>query len=123
MKVLGAMLAIQRAGHNRGFGPGGAVIGSLSMYPELQRAGAGSHHPGRESYDLNLVNEVGEPSRGWIDRPSHIWADDWHEGAIIAPDGMTIQFDNGAVWQRFVPPPPLPPATSCRRGSITASAI
>ena len=61
------------------------------------------------SYDLNLVNEVGEPSRGWIDRPSHIWAEDWHEGAIIAPDGMTIQFDNGAVWQRFVPPPPPPP--------------
>ena len=55
------------------------------------------------------VNEVGEPSRGWIDYPGHIGADDWREGAIVSADGITIQFDNGAVWQRFVPPPPPPP--------------
>src|SRR5262249_18459278 len=30
-------------------------------------------------------------------------------GAIYSPDGMTIQFDNGTIWQRApeAPPPPL----------------
>jgi hypothetical protein len=50
--------------------------------------------------ELNLVNEAGEPSRGWIDWAGHIWAPNWNEGAIYSPDGMTIQFDRGTVWQR-----------------------
>jgi hypothetical protein len=62
----------------------------------------------QNGWDLNLVNEVGEPSRAWIDWPGHVWAQYWNEGAIYSPDGMTIQFDNGAVWQRdlgpFAPP-------------------
>jgi len=49
---------------------------------------------------MNLVNEAGEPSRGWTDWPGHIWAPNWNEGAIYSPDGMTIQFDRGTVWQR-----------------------
>jgi hypothetical protein len=53
-------------------------------------------------WQLNLVNEAGIPSRGWIDYPGHIWAETWNEGAVYSPDGMTIQFDNGAVWQRVV---------------------
>jgi hypothetical protein len=60
-------------------------------------------------YELNLVNEAGVASRGWIDYPGRIWALNWNEGAIYSPDGMTIQFDNGAVWERVVAlPPPLP---------------
>ena len=59
-------------------------------------------------WELNLVNESGAPSRAWIDYPGHIWAEPWHEGAIVSPDGLTIQFDSGSVWQRFTPaPPPL----------------
>jgi hypothetical protein len=63
-------------------------------------------------WQLNLVNEAGIPSRAWIDRPGHFWAEGWNEGAIYSPDGMTIQFDRGTVWQRVVtlplpPPPPL----------------
>jgi len=50
--------------------------------------------------DLNLVNELGQPSRAWIDRPGRIWAQNWNEGAVYSPDGMTIQFDNGTVWRR-----------------------
>jgi hypothetical protein len=60
----------------------------------------------QNGWDLNLVNEAGEPSRGWIDYPGHIWAQYWNEGAIYSPDGMTIQFDRGSVWVRIVPPPP-----------------
>ena len=63
-------------------------------------------------WDLNLVNEIGTPARGWIDWPGHLWIETWNEGAIYSPDGMTIQFDRGTVWQRVVavpvPPPPPP---------------
>jgi hypothetical protein len=52
--------------------------------------------------DLNLVNELGQPSRAWIDRQGHIWAQNWNEGAVYSPDGMTIQFDNGTVWRRNI---------------------
>jgi hypothetical protein len=62
-------------------------------------------------WELNLVNEAGIPSRGWIDYPGHIWVDAWNEGAVYSPDGMTIQFDRGTVWERIValPLPPAPP--------------
>jgi hypothetical protein len=51
-------------------------------------------------WQLNLVNEAGVGSRAWIDYPGHIWVQSWNEGAIYSPDGMTIQFDRGTVWQR-----------------------
>ncbi|MGA9320378.1 MAG: hypothetical protein WBW06_04885 [Xanthobacteraceae bacterium] len=62
-------------------------------------------------WQLNLVNEAGMPSRAWVDYPGHIWAEAWNEGAVYSPDGMTIQFDRGTVWQRVVelPLPPAPP--------------
>jgi len=58
--------------------------------------------------ELNLVNEAGQPSRAWIDYPGHLWAERWNEGAVFSPDGVTIQFDDGTVWNRFVPPPVAP---------------
>ena len=48
------------------------------------------------------VYGVGAPSRAWVDYPGHIYAEYYHEGAVFSPDGFRIQFDNGAVWQRFV---------------------
>src|SRR5215469_9857398 len=68
----------------------------------------------QNGWDLNLVNEVGEPSRAWIDYWGHIWAQYWNERAIYSPDGLTIQFDSGAVWHRFIPPPPPPPVLRSR---------
>jgi hypothetical protein len=62
----------------------------------------------QNGWDLNLVNEIGQPSRAWIDWPGHIWVQSWNEGAVYSPDGMTIQFDNGTVWTKnivlLVPP-------------------
>ncbi len=58
--------------------------------------------------ELNLVNEAGQPSRAWIDYPGHLWAERWNEGAVFSPDGLSIQFDDGTVWNRFVPPPVAP---------------
>jgi len=62
----------------------------------------------QNGWDLNLVNEAGVPSRAWVDLQGHIWAERWQEGAIYSPDGLTIQFDRGSVWQRYFPPPPQP---------------
>ncbi len=61
--------------------------------------------------ELNLVTEAGVPSRAWPDwfYPAHrIWIDAYNISAVYTPDGMTIQFDNGTIWQRYVPPPPPP---------------
>ena len=56
----------------------------------------------QNGWGLNLVNELGQPTRAWIDWPGHIWAQNWNEGAVYSPDGMTIQFDNGTVWRRNI---------------------
>jgi hypothetical protein len=54
----------------------------------------------QHGWDMRLVNEAGMESPAWIDRPGHIWADFWHEGAVYSVDGLTIQFTRGTVWQR-----------------------
>jgi hypothetical protein len=83
----------------------------------------------QNGWDLNLVNEAGDPSRAWIDWYGHIWAQRWNEGAIYSPDGLTIQFDRGTVWQRDLGElaPPLPPVApkSPRpvKGKRTAEAV
>ena len=56
----------------------------------------------QNGWDLNLVNEIGQPSRAWIDYPGHIWVQSWNEGAVYSADGMTIEFDNGTVWAKNV---------------------
>src|SRR5262245_49357378 len=64
----------------------------------------------QNGWELNVVNDVGEASRAWVDYPGRIWIQRANMGAIYSPDGMTIQFDRGTVWQRApeLPPPPPP---------------
>jgi hypothetical protein len=60
--------------------------------------------------ELNLLTEAGVPSRAWPDwyfPASRIWIDAYNISAVYSPDGTLIQFDNGTIWQRYVPPPPL----------------
>ena len=76
--------------------------------------GPGPTYVTQNGWDLNLVNEVGQPSRAWIDWPGHIWAQYWNEGAVYSPDGMAIQFDRGSVWVRDLGPPPPPPPVHFR---------
>jgi hypothetical protein len=66
---------------------------------------AGTAFVTQKGWNLNLVNELGQPSRAWIDRPGHIWVQNWNEGAVYSPDGLTIQFDGGSVWQRVITQP------------------
>ena len=69
----------------------------------------------QNGWELNLVNEAGQPSRGWVDYPGRIWIARANMGAIYSPDGMTIQFDNGTIWQRAPEVPPGPPPRRRRR--------
>ena len=52
--------------------------------------------------NLRLSTTDGRSSYAWVDYPGHIWIEPWYEGALYSPDGMTIQFDRGAVWQRDI---------------------
>jgi hypothetical protein len=57
---------------------------------------------------VNLTTETGESLRAWPDwnAPfSRLWIDARDESAVYSPDGMRIQFDDGRVWQRDLPPP------------------
>jgi hypothetical protein len=107
MRVLVALAALSVFATT---GASAQVVPSLSGdYQCIQNCrGPGLAHVTQNGWDLNLVNEAGEPSRGWIDYPGHLWAQYWNEGAVYSPDGFRIQFDNGEVWQRFVPAPPPP---------------
>jgi hypothetical protein len=61
--------------------------------------------------ELNLLTEAGVPSRAWPDWYSpanRIWIDAFNLSAVYSPDGMLIQFDNGTIWQRDIPPVPAP---------------
>lgn len=58
---------------------------------------------------LNLVTEAGVASRAWPDwyaPATRIWVDIYNISGVYTPDGMLIQFDNGTIWQRYLPPPP-----------------
>jgi hypothetical protein len=96
-------------------GPGASAQQVLNLSGQFRCVqgclGPGPAYVTQNGWDMNLVNEVGQPSRAWIDYPGHIWAEYWNEGAVYSPDGMVIQFDRGSVWVRnLAPPPPPPPA-------------
>jgi hypothetical protein len=58
---------------------------------------------------LNLLTEAGVATRAWPDwyaPASRLWIDVYNISAVYTPDGLAIQFDNGTIWQRYVPPPP-----------------
>ncbi|MFZ0149628.1 MAG: hypothetical protein WBG18_06015 [Xanthobacteraceae bacterium] len=83
-----------------GVGPG--LSGQFRCIAGCAGGLAGPAFVTQNGWDLNVVNEIGEPSRAWIDYPGHIWVRNWNEGAVYSADGMTIQFDNGTVWAREV---------------------
>jgi hypothetical protein len=63
----------------------------------------------QNGWSLNVLNDVGEPSRAWVDYPGRIWIERANQGAIYSPDGFTLQFDRGTIWQRAPELPPPPP--------------
>jgi hypothetical protein len=95
---------VQTAATPAVFSPG-AGPGLSGQFQCVQGCAAGSPGPAfvtQNGWDLNVINEIGLPSRAWIDYPGHIWVQSWNEGAVYSADGMTIQFDNGTVWSKNV---------------------
>jgi hypothetical protein len=90
-------------------------VGTQSWVPSLAGvyrcvhdcAGASLAQVTQNGWELNLINEAGQPSRAWIQWPGHIWAQAWNEGAVYSADGYTIQFNRGSVWV-LVEPTPVP---------------
>jgi hypothetical protein len=62
----------------------------------------------QNGWQLNMLSDAGVASRAWINYPGRIWIESANEGAIYSPDGLTLHFDRGTIWQRApeVPPPP-----------------
>lgn len=61
----------------------------------------------QNGWDLNLVTESGVAIRAWFDwftPMSRIWMEALQQGAVYSPNGMTIQFDRGTVWDRIDDP-------------------
>jgi hypothetical protein len=69
----------------------------------------------QNGWELNVVNDAGFPSRAWVDYPGRIWVQQANQGAIYSPDGITLQFDGGSVWQRAPEILPAPPPRRRRR--------
>ena len=61
----------------------------------------------QNGWNINLLNEAGQPSRAWFRWRGRIWAENWNEGAVYSPDGMILQFDRGTIWQRYLGEPVL----------------
>jgi hypothetical protein len=83
----------------------GPVLDLSGQFQCVEGCAGGQSGPAfvtQNRWDLNLVNEMGQPTRAWVDWPGHIWAQSWNEGAVYSPDGMTIQFDNGTIWRRNI---------------------
>ena len=63
----------------------------------------------QNGWDLNLVNDAGEPSRGWIDYPGRLWVPDANQGAIYSVDGadhsVRPRNDLAAAIDEPLPPP------------------
>jgi hypothetical protein len=104
-----ALAGLIAAGTTGAFAQGVDLSGQYRCVQGCKGGLAGPAYITQTGYQLNLVNEVGEPTRGWIDGPGHLWTEAWHQGAIFTPDAMTIQFDRGSVWEGIVAPPPPPP--------------
>lgn len=72
----------------------------------------------QNGWDLNIVTEAGVPVRAWFDwyaPRTRIWMETLQQGAVYSPDGVTIQFDRGTVWQRDIEPDHAVVAQCARR--------
>lgn len=72
----------------------------------------------QNGWDMNVVTESGVASRAWFDwfsPTNRIWVDGLKESAVYSPDGMTVHFDRGAVWDRVPNPEVVAIATCARR--------
>jgi hypothetical protein len=87
------------------------VLVALAALGAFATTGASAQVVPSLSGDYQCIQNCRGPAIAHVTQngyPGHLWAQYWNEGAVYSPDGFRIQFDNGEVWQRFVPPPPPP---------------
>jgi len=66
----------------------------------------------QNGWQLNMPSDAGVPSRAWLNYHGHIWIESANEGAVYSPDGLTLHFDRGTIWQRA---PEMQPSPAPRR--------
>jgi hypothetical protein len=57
--------------------------------------------------EVNLTTETGTTYKAvpdWNAPNRRLWIDARDESVVYSPDGMQLQFDDGRVWQRELPP-------------------
>jgi hypothetical protein len=113
MKVLITILGALAVGGLTTTAASAQAVGTQSWVPNLSGvyrcvnrcAGPGPARVRQIGRRLDLINEAGQPSAGWIDWSGHFWANAWGQGAVYSPDGFTIQFNSGTVWVLLEPTP------------------
>lgn len=101
MRAVLAALAISTALVSTGASAQGVNLTGRWRCVELCAAGPGSvGFITQNGWEMNIVNEEGIASRAWVDYPGRIWIDRANQGAIYSPDGFTLQYDRGTIWQR-----------------------
>ena len=101
------------AANAQAFPPGVNLTGQWQCVAQCVGAPGGYAFITQAGWEISIVNNAGQASPAWVDYPGHIWVKWANQGAIYSPDGMTLQFDNGTVWQHspqwvveLVPPHP-----------------
>lgn len=72
----------------------------------------------QNGWELNIITESGLAARGsfdWFAPTSRIWIEAMQQGAVYSSNGLTIQFDRGAVWDRMDDPQHIAIAYCARR--------
>jgi len=101
MRVLLAAIAVSTALASTGASAQGVNLSGRWRCVELcLGAPGGFAFITQNGWELNIVNDIGAPSRAWVDYPGRIWIEQANEGAIYSPDGVTLQYDRGTIWQR-----------------------
>jgi hypothetical protein len=101
MRVLLAAIAVSTAVVSTGASAQGVNLSGRWRCVELcLGAPGGFAFITQNGWELNIVNDIGAPSRAWVDYPGRIWIEQANEGAIYSPDGVTLQYDRGTIWQR-----------------------
>jgi hypothetical protein len=101
MRVLLAAIAVSTALASTGASAQGVNLSGRWRCVELcLGAPGGFAFITQNGWELNIVNDIGAPSRAWVDYPGRIWIEQANQGAIYSPDGITLQYDRGTIWQR-----------------------
>jgi hypothetical protein len=110
--ILGAMAVVAALGATDASAQGVNLTGRWQCVAMCAGPPGASAFITQNGWELNIVTDAGLSSRAWVNNPGRIWIDATQEGAVYSPEGLGLQFDHGAVWQRAVDlqfePAPLP---------------